>query len=89
MKEKMKCLKCNKNAVWFYMPGDDDQNYCDDHVPRGCSCNIYIKEDLIYETEEQYSKLMENPNNLIELLDDKGRKLPCIEYMYDKEGLDK
>lgn len=35
---KLKCCKCNKMAVWTYMPGDDTENYCDKHVPRGCSC---------------------------------------------------
>lgn len=39
---KQKCCKCKNDAVWFYMPSDEckDCNYCDDCVPRGCSCNI-------------------------------------------------
>ena len=32
------CDKCHNKAVWFYMPGTE--KYCDDCVPRGCSCNI-------------------------------------------------
>lgn len=33
------CDKCgkNKSSVWAYMPGK--QKYCDECVPRGCSCN--------------------------------------------------
>lgn len=34
------CQKCNKIAVWNYLPSGDDRYYCDEHVPRGCSCNI-------------------------------------------------
>lgn len=32
------CDKCNKIAVWDYVP--NSRYCCDDHVPRGCSCNI-------------------------------------------------
>jgi len=35
------CIKCKcKIAVWTYLPSEDDRYYCDDCVPRGCSCNI-------------------------------------------------
>ncbi len=34
---KRLCNKCNNLAVWCYMPGGD-KYYCEDHVPRGCSC---------------------------------------------------
>ena len=33
-----KCDICDSKAVWFYMPGKSQ--YCDNCVPRGCSCNI-------------------------------------------------
>lgn len=48
---KLKCIKCNKIAVWEYMPSPGGVYFCDDHVPRGCSCNIndYGVED----TDEQ------------------------------------
>ena len=39
------CYKCNeKLAVWHYMPMTTrkDIYFCDDCVPRGCSCNIPI-----------------------------------------------
>ena len=36
------CIKenCKIIAVWYYMPGKDEIYYCDNHVPRGCSCNV-------------------------------------------------
>ena len=38
---KLKCNDCIDDAIWMYMPASDvDYNYCDKHVPRGCSCNI-------------------------------------------------
>lgn len=37
MKPYIPCIECGKKATWSYMPGDE--NYCDEHVPRGCSCN--------------------------------------------------
>lgn len=47
--------------------------YCDDCVPRGCSCNMEPVDG--------------NPENLaednwVEPVDDKGRKYPCCEYSY-------
>lgn len=35
----MNCCVCGKEVVsyWSYMPGSED--YCEDCVPRGCSCN--------------------------------------------------
>lgn len=40
---KYVCCKCNNLSIWWYMPGKDNDTdyYCDDHVPRGCSCNIH------------------------------------------------
>src|ERR1035441_3790019 len=39
-KLKALCDKgCKKIAVWWYMPSDGHGNYCDDCIPRGCSCN--------------------------------------------------
>lgn len=45
------CNKCNNKAVWFYMPSSDIQ-YCDDCVPRGCSCNIIEESCDEQETDE-------------------------------------
>lgn len=32
------CIKCGCRAVWFYVP-IGGREYCDNCVPRGCSCN--------------------------------------------------
>jgi hypothetical protein len=74
MIEIKKCLKCGKKAVWFYLPSDSVQ-YCDDCVPRGCSCN-----DNEYEEDGEVV--------YIERKDDKGRLLPCCEFMYDENFYD-
>lgn len=65
-----KC-KCGNKAVWFHMPGSG--RYCDDCVPRGCSCN-----------EEPTDGDWENPNveNWKEITDEQGRLFPCCEYFY-------
>jgi hypothetical protein len=44
--KKEKCGKCEQKAVWWYAPGysgkqKEDSYYCDDHVPRGCSCEYH------------------------------------------------
>jgi hypothetical protein len=75
----MKCGKTPKEG-WYYMPstGDNvDYFYCDDCVPRGCSCNQDLKEGIDYESEEA-----KKPENWIDMVDDKGRKLPCCEYFW-------
>lgn len=85
---KIKC-KCGKLATWIYMPSDNDWACCDDCVPRGCTCNINLKENLTFNTEEEYNILCSNPDNLIEDLDERGRKYPCCEWWYNEEGWDK
>lgn len=67
--KKMMCQKpgCTAIATWLLLSGDDA--YCDEHVPRGCSCQISIDDGT--------------PNR-----DDKGRLLPCVEYIFDEEGFD-
>jgi hypothetical protein len=67
------CTICGKKAEWVYMPGTG--NYCDKCVPRGCSCNINLKDGIDYDSEE--AKL---PENYVEKLDEKGRRYPCCEY---------
>lgn len=37
---KRLCDKCKQLAVWSYAPADGDGHYCEDHVPRGCSCQL-------------------------------------------------
>jgi hypothetical protein len=43
---KMKCHKCKEEAQWCYSPHPDPDNYyCDDCIPRGCSCMRDLETD--------------------------------------------
>lgn len=62
-------------AVWMYMPSiesfrEEEKFYCDNHISRGCSCNIIHDEEGSFE----------------EYKDELGRLLPCCEYDYSKIG---
>ena len=81
---KYKCLKCGvvpKTGWWLASETSDklDHFYCDECVPRGCSCNQELKEGIDWESEEA-----KDPNNYFEKLDDKGRKWPCCEYFWSE-----
>jgi hypothetical protein len=67
------CIECGKKAVWSYVPGFE--NYCDDCVPRGRSCNSELKDDVDYDSPEA-----SDPKSYVERLDDRGRRYPCCEY---------
>ena len=59
-----------KKAVWLYMPNSKEHPYyCDECVPRGCSCNL-----------EPKNGDWENPDEWIQPLDKLGREYPCIEF---------
>lgn len=64
----MKCDKCDKRAVWTYMPGDS--NLCDDCVPRGCSCTEEPVDDTKPFEEWEWVKGK----------DKEGRFLSCCEW---------
>lgn len=87
---------CGKMAVWSYAPATTDTTnpfYCDECVPRGCSCNHdYDQEDMpIAETiawhdkNDRKWKWLEQGKS-ITTIDDKGREWPCCEYFYDEKG---
>lgn len=83
-KFKFKCLKCGKipKRGWYYMPDTQDSIdyfYCDNCVPRGCSCNMELNEGISYNSKEAT-----DPNNYHALLDKKNRELPCCEYFFVK-----
>lgn len=44
--------RCGAPAVWHYMPMTtrSDVDFCEEHVPRGCSCNINV--DGVEDTDE-------------------------------------
>ncbi len=82
---KFKCFKCDKLAIWYYMPGfrlynvdantyenlPAEHNYrCDECVDRGCSCNMTDPSD---ENSEEHK-------------DEIGRLLPCCEWGWSSQG---
>jgi len=96
MLEKHICTTCWQPATWYYDPYYDEKveienYYCDSCVPRGCSCNQYCIVDW-HEchtwglTQEEIEK--ENIQ-ILDRLDSEWRKLPCCEYLYNKEWYEK
>lgn len=96
---KVKCNICNKEiATWLYMPSGDC--YCDNCVPRGCSCNVYSFTEFPLEKEEnrnyiywnsdltKYTKELTTDSAYYEIVDEKYRRFPCCEYDYDENGFD-
>ena len=103
MNNKIKCQVCNKkDAVWCYMPGHSNgiDLFCDDCVPRGCTCNQYHIDEFnkMIVIEQNYlfwDKLREHSTNRItndtvyfEPLDEENRRYPCCEYLYDEDGFE-
>lgn len=42
-----RCSCCNNKAVWEYMPSHNGKIfYCDNCVPRGCTCNLFNIEEI-------------------------------------------
>lgn len=67
---KVRCDICHaKIATWEYLPRAFEY-YCDDCVPRGCSCNI----------------ISEDGEDIVEAIDEHGRLLPCCEFAYSHNG---
>lgn len=98
--KKIKCCSCTeKDAVWCYMPGglEDGDFFCDDCVPRGCSCNQYSFEEFddsddfenkIYwdKEREKFTKEKTENSKFYEPVDQQGRRYPCCEYFYSEDG---
>jgi len=81
---KWKCISCGHipQKGWHYVPATGDKIdyfYCDNCVPRGCSCQDELKDGI-----DDLSDAALDPNNYVSRLDEEGRKLPCIEYWFDK-----
>ena len=71
---KHKCNKCEKDAVWWYMPSysgwtESERYLCDEHIfpYRGCSCMIDFSTGL-------------------KEVDESGKLLPCVEFMFSEDG---
>jgi hypothetical protein len=91
------CRSCkSKIAEWYYMPaGDGDRYYCDDCVPRGCSCNRYYSADNLTPEKEEFVKYFDE--NEVETtkdskwtyfvtVDENGEQYPCCEYTWEENG---
>ena len=79
---------CGEFGVWFYAPVTDIKRnpyYCDDCVPRGCSCNHYHVDENVYSEEDQPIKWIEEDKVWCSV-DEQGREYPCCEYWYEEEG---
>jgi hypothetical protein len=74
--------KCGSLAVWDYLPGNS--YYCDNCVPRGCSCNYHHNE--LPDIEDYPFKWVDD--NTWVRVDEQGREYPCVEYDYDCDGFD-
>ena len=105
---KKKCCQCGKMATWFYVPGRGVGNfYCDDCVPRGCTCHIRNLNyestcvweginPIVYYSEndlgdgDSYPKhcSLERKEDSVafEILDEDGRRFPCVEYDFNSDG---
>jgi len=80
-KDKEVC-SCGKPASWIYGPKSDGNPYaCDDCVPRGCSCNMKLKEGVEI-VEDDCGNILNPPEDYEQLLDDEGRMIPCCEWIY-------
>jgi hypothetical protein len=102
--EKCTFDNCENIAKWIYMPGwgDGSSPYiCDDHVHRGCSCNVEsIKEDYpnspegiegvdwewIKKDDEKISFEISEEKTYWRYIDEKGRPYPCCEYENSENG---
>lgn len=72
---KHRCCKCGDKAVWMKMSGSKGRfMYCDEHVPRGCSCNIYNIEcdgepekrsRVIWYSKEEYEKFLAKTTTVV------------------------
>jgi len=82
-KDKKVC-SCGKPAswVWTYGPKVIRNTYaCDDCVPRGCSCNMELKEGVEI-VEDSRGTIINPPEDYEQVLDNEGRMIPCREWVH-------
>jgi len=101
IREKYKC-KCGSLAVWDYMPSyegkkKEDRYYCDECVPRGCSCHYNSINPEHYAPYDPNFSIKPTKNDepikwIDEYtwtnLDEKNREYPCCEFCYEKDGFE-
>lgn len=94
--------ECGQLAVWVYMPGFSSgasPYFCEDCVPRGCSCNHRYVDVMAYNPPLETPDLPDGEEGvdwkwIVKdkvwcYVDDDGREYPCCEYDYDDPGFDK
>lgn len=74
MTAKAKCQTCGALAVWELAPADSFGEYCDDCVPRGCSCNVIDYDDPRPDAPQH--------------TDEQDRLLPCCEFWRWPDGFE-
>jgi hypothetical protein len=94
----MKKCRCGKNAVWLYMPSSNKHPFfCDECVPRGCSCNHRYVDVNAYKppldepelpTKDDYPIKWIEKDKIWCHVDEKGREYPCVEFEYDEDGFE-
>lgn len=100
MYRRFKC-DCEKHTVakWCYMPSSKNIVYhyfCDDCVPRGCSCNHEYTPDSPVGIGNGFGEFPPNENEVgwkwLEkpykwcMTDESGRQFPCCEFDYSSDG---
>lgn len=102
-----RCSKCENKAIWAYAPSYSNNRmtmFCDEHVPRGCTCNIYniedcgepsAEEEVIWWNKDEKDFTLQSSHKrrtidsfYYEILYNNKRN-PCCEYDYSKEGFEK
>lgn len=81
------------------MPGSEA--YCNDCVPRGCSCNIddikyYNKENVPEKSKvifwnkdvTEWTKEIDDNTFFFEIVDENYRREPCCEYCWSEDGFE-
>ena len=97
---KKELCNCGKVAVWTYGPGYSNESnsvFCDDCVPRGCSCNHrYVdvntyhppldEPDLPEGEEGKDWKWVDEGKTHWCSIDEQEREYPCVEFWYEEDG---
>ncbi len=90
----LRCVECGAIAVWLGLPAGMDAQYCDDCVPRGCSCQTvpdgpHIRAGITPETMPDGSEVTRTAcerRKPRQERDGLGRELPCCEFLFRSRG---
>ena len=73
------CLKCGKVAQWIN--GSTEDYYCEDCVPRGCSCAQFLKKKAEIKCDDK-GCIINPPEDYEDGKDEQGRLFPCCDYIW-------